>query len=68
MSAVGVHEDVAKYNVPLYTSLYQLHRQLRQRDTPSALEHAIKTVLFLLFKKLLADLPSRRINNIFILE
>lgn len=56
---MAVHRGVAKYNMPLYASLFQLHRELRQMEAQSALEHAIKAVLFLLFKKLLQveDIP-----------
>jgi hypothetical protein len=37
--------------MPLYASLYQLHRELRQMEAIQALEQAIKATLFLLFLK-----------------
>lgn len=46
---MAVHRGIAKYNVPLYTSLFQIHRRLRRIDAPSALKQALKVVLFLLF-------------------
>jgi len=48
---MAVHRGAAKYNMPLYASLYQLHRELRQMEAIQALEQAIKATLFLLFLK-----------------
>jgi len=42
-----VYRGVEKYNVPLYASLLQLNCQLRQMNALSALEHTLKTILFL---------------------
>ena len=56
---MAVHRGVAKYNVPLYASLFQVHRQIRQMEAPSALKHALKTILFfLLLQKLQAGIRS----------
>ena len=50
---ISIHRGVAKYNMPLYTSLYQLHREIRRMKAVQALEHTIKTILSLLLEKIL---------------
>jgi transposase-like protein len=45
---ISIHRGVAKYNMPLYVSLYQLHREIRRMKAVQALEHTIKTILSLL--------------------
>jgi len=50
---ISIHRGVAKCNMPLYTSLYQLHRENRRTKAIQALEHTIKTTLPLLLQKIL---------------
>jgi hypothetical protein len=57
---MAVHRGVAKYNMPLYASLYQLHRELRQMEAIQALEQAIKATLFALFLKRLVKALTLR--------
>jgi transposase-like protein len=51
---ISIHRGVAKYNMPLYVSLYQLHRETRQMEVIQALEYIIKTILPLLLQRILA--------------
>jgi transposase-like protein len=48
---ISIHRGVAKYNMPLYVSLYQLHREIRRMKAIQVLEHTIKTILSLLLQK-----------------
>ena len=50
---ISIHRGVAKYNMPLYISLYQLHRETRRMKAVQALEHIIKIILSLLLQKIL---------------
>jgi hypothetical protein len=51
---MAVHRGIAKHNMPLYASLYQLRREIREMKAIPALEHKVKAILFLLLEKTLA--------------
>jgi len=61
---MSVHRGVAKCNMPLYVSLYQLHRETRRMKAIPALEHTVKAILLLLLQKILVK--PHTTNNILI--
>jgi len=63
---ISTHRGVAKYNMPLYTSLYQLHRETRRMEAIQALKYTIKTILSLLLQKILVKASPYTTNNILI--
>jgi len=61
---IAVHRGVAKCNIPLYVSLYQLHRENRRMKATPALEHTVKAIPLLLPQKILVK--PHTTNNILI--
>jgi transposase-like protein len=63
---ISTHRGVAKYDMPLYTSLYQLHRETRRMEAIQALKYTIKTILSLPLQKILVKDSPYTTNNILI--
>jgi len=60
---MATHRGVAKYNIHLYASLFQLHRELRSMKPESALEKAIRVTLFFVLYYVLRLCTSIPINT-----
>ena len=60
---IALHRGIAKYNIQLYTKLYQLHRHLRHTKSIQALQQAIKATILITLLNTLAKTLTNNIPN-----